>query len=233
MFIGLIQTTDRTIKLVTITVLLKLLLPSFVTKSLQAKQKTTAFFLPVIKNSEKRELSKNEISWQLQQQMPTRIWTEQSKTIATVTNLDYGFDLLPQNIYSSVEDNFEDINLDNQESSAKSVQPDLEAKIIDTFIQRIYNPIPLHIELKNKAASMGRSRIITIISSFPISKQKCQDLAMAIRKNIAPKATIEFKTKDNSIREIELRDRGYKILGNLNNYIIEIVGKAKTPISPH
>ena len=228
MFIGLIHTNERTIKVVTITILLKLLLTGFVAKSLQAKQKTTAFFLPIIKNPKKRELNKNEISWQLQPQMPTKVWHGKLENTSNTINFNYTSPSSPQHEYDGIKT----VNLNKKESLAKPIEHNnIEEKIINTFIQRIHNPIPLHVELKNRASGREKSRIITIISSFPISKPKCQDLAMAIRKNIAPDAIIKFRTKDNPIREIELRDRGYKISGNLNNYIIEIVRKAKTTVN--
>lgn len=225
MSISLIKTTNQTIKVVTLTILIKLFFPGFVMKNLQAKQKMTAFFLPVIKNQKKRELDKNEILWRFQQQLPTKIWMNKLGTAIT-TNSNYRSDL-PQDNNSVVQKN----NSNKTNSLATSIELSIEEKIVNTFIQRIHNPIPLHIELKNKASSIGKGRIITVISSFPISQQKCQDLAIAIRENIASKAIIEFKTKDDPIRKIELCDRGYKISGNLNNYIIEVVRKVKMPVN--
>ena len=66
------------------------------------------------------------------------------------------------------------------------------------------------------------NHLITIYSGFTISQEQGDRLIATIREQIAANAEIQFETDEDLICGIELRDRGYKISWNLENYLTAI-----------
>ncbi|MDJ0689284.1 MAG: ATP F0F1 synthase subunit beta [Xenococcaceae cyanobacterium MO_188.B32] len=98
----------------------------------------------------------------------------------------------------------------------------LEAQIIDTFIDRLYNIDERQTKTISTAPIPNPHHIITIRSSFTISEEKRDRLVAAIREKIANNAEVEFETVEDFICGIELRARGYKISWNLEHYLTEL-----------
>ena len=98
----------------------------------------------------------------------------------------------------------------------------LEAQIIETFIDRLYNLDKLQAEKISNAPIPNPHHVILIHSSFVISEEKREHLITAIREQISTNAEVEFEIKEELICGIELRDRGYKISWNLDNYLTEL-----------
>ena len=93
----------------------------------------------------------------------------------------------------------------------------LEAEIIDTFIERLYNLNSLQSEIISSSPIPIGQHIIAIRSAFAIEDQQKNRLIAAIREQIAAEAEVEFEIDNNFICGIELRDRGYKISWNLEH----------------
>ncbi len=98
----------------------------------------------------------------------------------------------------------------------------LEAQIIDTFIDRLYNLDQLQKNTINTTPFPNPNHIITIRSSFTIPEEKQESLITAIREQIATNAKVQFEIVRDFICGIELRDRGYKIAWNLEHYLTEL-----------
>lgn len=98
----------------------------------------------------------------------------------------------------------------------------LEAEIIDTFIERLYNLNSLQTEIISSAPIPQGQHLVTIRSAFNIGGEQRARLITAIREQIAAEAEVEFEIDDSFICGIELRDRGYKISWNLAHYLTEL-----------
>ncbi|MGK7951235.1 MAG: ATP F0F1 synthase subunit beta [Xenococcaceae cyanobacterium] len=98
----------------------------------------------------------------------------------------------------------------------------LEAQIIETFIARLYNLDELQAKTIATAPIPNPRHIITIYSAFTISEEKRDRLIAAIREQIAANAEVQFEIEKDLICGLELRDRGYKISWNLENYLTAI-----------
>lgn len=98
----------------------------------------------------------------------------------------------------------------------------LEAEIIDTFIERLYNLNSLQSEIISTAPIPEEQHLITIRSSFTIENEQKNRLVKAIREQITAEAEVKFEIDPNFICGIELRDRGYKISWNLEHYLTEL-----------
>ena len=98
----------------------------------------------------------------------------------------------------------------------------LEAQIIETFIDRLYNLDELQKNTISTAPVPNPRHTINICSSFTIPDEKRDRLIAAIREQIAANAEVQFETVEDFICGIELRDQGYKISWNLKHYLTEL-----------
>ena len=97
----------------------------------------------------------------------------------------------------------------------------LEAQIIETFIERLYKLDELQTEKLATAASSNPQPVITIRSSFPIPKEKRDQLIMAIKQKIIDSTEVKFETVEDCYG-LELRYGGYKISWNIEHYLKEL-----------
>ena len=98
----------------------------------------------------------------------------------------------------------------------------LEAQIIDTFIDRLYNLDELQAETIRTIPIPNSRHVIIICSSFVIDDEQRAHLITAIQEQIAANAEVQFETEENLICGIELRDQGYKISWNLEHYLTNL-----------
>jgi len=103
----------------------------------------------------------------------------------------------------------------------KSAQINFESKIIALFVYRLENLNELQQELI-KTASYEPNRILSIGSFFILNKQQKLHLLKVIREKLSADVQVEFQLINDSNLGIELRDRGYKILSNLDYCITEL-----------
>ena len=96
-----------------------------------------------------------------------------------------------------------------------------EQKMVNAFIARLNSFNSLQQEL-NKGASRYVNRMIDIYSSFEMSEQQKQQFIATVQIKINPTARLNFQVSQRFDRGIELCDRGYRIFGNLDHYIIEL-----------
>jgi len=99
---------------------------------------------------------------------------------------------------------------------------DLEGQIVETLINRLYNLDDSQLNAIRAAPVPNPHHVITIYSFFTISSNQKESLVAAIHEQIASSAEIHFEIKENLICGIELRDRGYKISWNVENYLREL-----------
>ncbi len=98
----------------------------------------------------------------------------------------------------------------------------LEAQIIETFIERLYNLDEIQTEKITTAPISHPQSVITIRSSFTIPEEKCDRLIAAIKQQITNNAEVKFETLENLICGLELRYGGYKISWNIEHYLTEL-----------
>ena len=98
----------------------------------------------------------------------------------------------------------------------------LEAQIIETFIDRLYNLDELQKNTISTAPVPNPRHTINICSSFTIPDEQRDRLIAAIREQIAANTEVQFETVEDFICGIELRARGYKISWNLKHYLTEL-----------
>jgi|GEM_PF-2825172 len=217
MIINPLKTTSKAVQIISLTVLLKLFSYELNIKKAQSQQKLITSFLSIYENYKIRIASTRNLLVDSQQDIPTKVWIrdenefigmfQKTQTIklerCKCQNVEYDYSVRTKILSKSLKNNFEE-------------------EIINTFVQRINRPTPLHVELINSASKLDGERTITIVSSFPISKQKSKYLITAIREKIADRATIKFQIRKFVTNKIELRDRGYKIYWNLEHYVTEL-----------
>ena len=215
MIANLLKTTNRTVQIISLTILVKIFSYKLNITKTHFLQKSIANFL--LNSPNKQRQITNIKSWllNLQEDIPTKIWIRKEDTFTSILgeNCTSNF---KQYEYKSIQCDYSPINRFLLESLTF-----VEQEIIDTFIQRINNPTSLHVELINNA-SRSKERTITVVSSFAISKYKSKQLIIAIREKIAASGKIKFQIKSNITNKIELRDWGYKISWNLKHYITEL-----------
>ena len=98
----------------------------------------------------------------------------------------------------------------------------LETQIIETLIARLNNLDDSQLKVIRAEPEPHPDHVITIRSSFVIDDDQKARLISTIRGQIATNAEVEFETVEDFICGIELRDRGYKISWNLENYLTEL-----------
>ena len=98
----------------------------------------------------------------------------------------------------------------------------LEAQIIETFIDRLYDLDELQTEKISNTPISNPQPIVTIRSSFIISDDKIARLTAAIREQIVANAEVECEMVEDFICGIELRYGGYKISWNIEHYLTEL-----------
>ena len=217
MVINPLKTTNKAARIVLLAVLLKLFSYELNIKKTQSQQQFINSLLSTHDKSKSIIANTKNLLANSQQEIPTKVWIRDENELVGVLqrkcvikleqcerqNVEYDYSL--KTIFSS-----------------KPLKYNFEAEIIDTFVQRINCPTPLHIELINNASKLDRERTIVIISSFPISKQKSNYLISAIRGRIADSAKIKFQIRKSITNKIELCDLGYRISWNLKHYITDL-----------
>ena len=98
----------------------------------------------------------------------------------------------------------------------------LEAQIIETFIDRLDKLDQLQTETVRNAPIPSSRHVISIRSSWTIADEQRDRLITVIREQISVNAEVQFATTDDFICGIELRDRGYKISWNLEHYLTDL-----------
>ncbi len=107
----------------------------------------------------------------------------------------------------------------------------LEAQIIETFIDRLYNLEQLQTETIPTAPSSNPYHVISIRSSFTIPGEQRERLIAAIQEQIATNAEVQFETVEDFICGIELRAQDYKITWNIEHYLKELEGSMAKVLS--
>ena len=103
----------------------------------------------------------------------------------------------------------------------------MDLKIISLFLYRLDNLSELQQELI-ETASNKPNRTISVSSSFVMQMEHKQQLQKVIQKKLNTNVQIEFQIMKDSNLGLELRDRGYKILSNLDTCITEIGDRFET-----
>ena len=103
----------------------------------------------------------------------------------------------------------------------KVAKESFEQRTVNAFIARLSNFNSLQQEL-SKNASNYVERTINICSSFKMSEQQQKQFVTTIRDIIDRNVKVNFTVSQKLNDGIELRDRGYKIFGNLKYYITEL-----------
>ena len=98
----------------------------------------------------------------------------------------------------------------------------LEAQIIETFIERLYSSNELQTQKIADAPISKTHNVIVIRSSFPIPDAQKSRLITAIKEQITTDAEVKLEVVTDLICGIELRYRGYKISWNLEAYLAEL-----------
>jgi len=114
------------------------------------------------------------------------------------------------------------ISLAIRKALADLANANLEGQIVETLINRLYNLNDSQLNTIRAAPVPNPHHVITIFSSFTIPDDRKEYLTAAIREQIASDAEIQFEIKPDLICGIELRDRGYKISWNVENYLREL-----------
>ncbi|MGF1478525.1 MAG: ATP F0F1 synthase subunit beta [Cyanophyceae cyanobacterium] len=94
----------------------------------------------------------------------------------------------------------------------------LEEQIVTTFIERLQH---LNDEQLQLIRSSREPHEVVICSTFPISSEKRDQLIKTVQGQIAG-TEIRFETGAEPLCGIELRDRGYKIAWNLEQYLNQL-----------
>ena len=212
-----LKPTNKTAQIIFLTVMLKLFSYELNLKKLLSTKKLINSFLVDNDNCQKRIASAENLRSNLQQETPTKIWIRKENIFKSVFKTSSILNL-EQLEYQNIEGE----SLSKTGFTSKSLIASFEEEMIDSFIEHISSPTPLHGELINNATKLYKKRTITIISSFPISKQKRQYLITILREKVATTAKIKFQIKKYIIDKIELHDRGYMISWDSHNYITEL-----------
>ena len=217
MLINLFKTCNRSFKLIILTILCKIFLGRFATKTAELRQKSIDRQLPAIDYRQQIH-SHIEQKALLPDDIPTQILTTAKSPIAIQSN---------QNISPNLK-----LSRYTKKSLLKSsklllnlAKVDFEQKIIDTFVKRLYHPTPLQLELINNNSISEADRLITIVSSFKISQENQVRLIAAMEEIIASNIKVKFKIAKDLICRIELCDRSYKIAWDLEHYWTELEPK--------
>ncbi|MBE9047726.1 ATP F0F1 synthase subunit beta [Pleurocapsales cyanobacterium LEGE 10410] len=99
---------------------------------------------------------------------------------------------------------------------------DLETQIVATLVDRLYNLDDSQLNAIRNAPIVKPHQTIIVYSSFAIADEQQERLLTAIKKQITPKAEVQFETKEDLLCGIELRYGGYKISWNLKHYLTEL-----------
>ena len=114
------------------------------------------------------------------------------------------------------------VTLATRKVLADLANADLEARIVEMSIERLYNLDDSQLQAIRNAPFSSSRHIITIRSSFSIPDEKRDRLIAAIHQQIATNAEIQFEIAEDLICGMELRDRGYKISWHLEQYLSEL-----------
>ncbi|MGK7926739.1 MAG: ATP F0F1 synthase subunit beta [Spirulina sp.] len=99
---------------------------------------------------------------------------------------------------------------------------DLEAQIVEAFIDRLHHLDDAQLEMMRSSVSPSPGRELAIRTAFAIAPDKRSRLVQAIGEQIGMEVEVKFETGDEAICGIELRDRDYKLSWNLAHYLQEL-----------
>ena len=99
---------------------------------------------------------------------------------------------------------------------------DLEAQIVETFIDRLHHLDASQLEMMRFSSSRDRKREVAIRTVFAVAPETRSRLARAIEEQIGTEVEVAFETREEAICGIELRDRDYKLSWNLEHYLQEL-----------
>lgn len=114
------------------------------------------------------------------------------------------------------------ISLATRKALVDLANANLEEQVVETLINRLYNLDDSQLNAIRARPVPNPHPLVTISSSFVISDEKKEHLTTAIHKQITTDAKVKFEIDKELICGIELRDRGYKISWNVNNYLKEL-----------
>lgn len=128
-----------------------------------------------------------------------------------------------QKLFHQLRDRLsQQVAVTTRKALADLANTNLEAQIIETFIDRLYNLDELQKNTISTAPVPNPRHTINICSSFTIPDEQRDRLIAAIREQIAANAEVQFETVEDFICGVELRDQGYKISWNLKHYLTEL-----------
>ena len=181
--------------------------------------------LEIIQNSHNHLLELTNQDWQgfsdkslLESEIPTQI------TISRNNIVQYQWDrevTAKQKLAERQLDNY----TNRSETLLQAAKVSFEQRTVNAFIARLSNLNSLQEEL-SKGASHYANRTIDICSSFEMSEQQKQQFITTIQATINRTARVNFTVSQEFDYGIELRDRGYKIFGNLYYHITELETQA-------
>ncbi len=116
----------------------------------------------------------------------------------------------------------EQVALTSRKALSDLANTNLEAQIIETFIDRLYDLDELQTEKISNTPISNPQPIVTIRSSFTISDQQRTRLIAVSQEQITNNAEVQFEIVEDSICGIELRYGGYKISWNIEHYLTEL-----------
>ena len=177
--------------------------------------------LEIIQNSHNHLLELTNQDWQgfsdkslLESEIPTQI------TISRNNIVQYQWDrevTAKQKLADYQSTNY----TNRSETLLQAAKVSFEQRTVNAFIARLSNLNSLQEEL-SKGASHCANRTIDICSSFEMSEQQKQQFITTIQATINRTARVNFTVSQEFDYGIELRDRGYKIFGNLYYHITEL-----------
>lgn len=138
------------------------------------------------------------------------------------------FDRDRQKLASEIRDRLShQVSLAIRKALLDLANTDLERQIVAMFIARLYNLDDARLKAIRTAPIPNSHHVINLYSSFVISDEQKEQLTTAIQEQIAIEAKVRFEVKENLICGIELRDRGYKLSWNLEDYLTELETKMR------
>ena len=174
----------------------------------------------VIQNNHKHSLELTYQNWQdasnkslLESDIPTQI---------TVSKNNIVQDRWSQKVAEPQQVDYQFSNYENRSRTLlEAAKESFEQRTVNAFIARLSNLNSLQQEL-SKNASNCVDRTINICSSFKMSEQQQEQFVTTIQDTIDRNVRVNFTISQKLNDGIELRDRGYKIFGNLKYYMTEL-----------
>lgn len=105
----------------------------------------------------------------------------------------------------------------------------LEEQIVETFIEQLHHLDDEQLQAM-RVSPLDSVHEVIVRSTFALSLAKQDQLVEAIRAQIAP-AEVKFETGSEPMCGIELRDRGYKIAWNLEQYLNQLEAETERALN--